>query len=101
MKYDCNALGCSWADNVVHEDWMFYGAGWGNPEAMDPTICAKRCALDINCAAFEYVVDEHKNTNYCSWWRVGSCGFDKGSFIGNLTRLDPEIAETCSKVPGK
>merc|ERR1712055_669640 len=54
QTYDCNIKGCKWSEFVVHDDWMFYGAGWGNQEAMNPMACAKRCALDVECGSFEF-----------------------------------------------
>ena len=87
--FNCKVKGCKWSDYVVHKEWMFYGAGIGNPEAMNPMVCAQRCALDINCGAFEYDTTK-KGTNYCSWWKVGVCD-QKGQ--GN------ETFQTCAKVP--
>merc|ERR1719402_479028 len=46
QTYRCNIKGCLWNETTVHIDWMFYGAGDGNPEAKDANECAKRCALD-------------------------------------------------------
>merc|ERR1712038_86517 len=60
-----------WEEKTVNVDYMFYGAGMGNPEAMNPVMCAQRCALDVHCGAFEY--DFTPETNYCVWWDVGAC----------------------------
>ena len=89
LTFNCKVKGCKWSDYVVHKDWMFYGAGMGNPEAMNPMVCAQRCALDINCGAFEYDTTK-KGTNYCSWWKVGVCDQEGQGH---------ETFQTCAKVP--
>ena len=99
LTFECNVGGCQWEDSVVHDDWMFYGAGIGNPEAMNPMMCAQRCALDINCGAFEYDTDSRTKTNYCSWWKVGIC--DKGQAPINSDGAFEYPFQTCAKVPCK
>lgn len=88
LRFNCSVLGCRWNETVVHDDWMIYGAGIGNPAAMNPMICAQRCALDVNCGAFEYDMESNKKTNYCSWWSVGACDEGQGMYHFN----------TCAKV---
>ena len=93
--FDCSVKGCIWNETEVHTDWMLYGSGLGNPEAMNPVICAQRCALDINCGAFEYDsnvgIYAAGGDNYCSWWAVGVCDKGQGKYD----------FQTCAKVPGK
>ena len=71
QKFNCVAKGCKWEEKTVKVDYMFFGAGMSNPEAMNPVMCAQRCALDVNCGAFEY--DSTPQTNYCVWWGVDKC----------------------------